>query len=422
MSKVTLNDLIIPKHDEVLFDILDHKHTHYTFYGGRGGVKSSFIGVAIILLITQNPQAHAVVCRKVAATLRDSVYAQINFAIGLLGMESLFKCTTSPMEITYKPTNQKILFRGLDTPEKLKSIKMPFGYIGVTWFEEVDQMAGRAEIRKVLQSTMRGKDGMFWNFESFNPPVSNQNWANKDLYEHRPDRLCVQTSYLDVPREWLSEQFYSEAEFLKEVNYKAYEHEYLGIATGTGGTVFGNVTIRTIADDEISVFDRIYCGLDWGFFPDPNHFSQMYFNAAQRKLYIFGEIRKWKTSNKAMAEELEGYKYTRNTAYNSGEKQRITADSSEQKSISDFYTYGFDMRAAIKGPGSVDYSMKWLASLSEIIIDPQRCPYTKDEFLGYELERTKDGLSFISGYPDKDNHAIDSVRYALEEIWKRQGR
>lgn len=409
MAKLTLDDLIIPVHDEVLFDILDHKHRHYTFYGGRGGVKSSVVSIAIILLITQYPKVHAVVTRKIAATLRDSVFAQLNFAINMLCMTELFKSTVSPMEITYIPTGQKIIFRGLDKPESTKSIKPAFGYFGITWFEEMDQMAGRAEIRKVTQSTMRGGD-FYWNFESFNPPISSSNWANKDILINRPDRVCVKSTYLDVPRDWLSEAFFEEAEFLKSVDPRAYEHEYLGIPTGTGGNVFQNVTTRDITDEEIAGWDYIYCGLDWGFYPDPNHFSVSYYDAARRTLYIYGEERRWKTSNETMSEVIEDYK-----------GEIITADSSEQKSISDFRSYGFSyIRPAIKGPGSVDYSMKWLASLKEIVIDPTRCPYTAEEFLEYEYEKNKVG-EVITGYPDRNNHAIDSVRYALECVWKRRG-
>jgi PBSX family phage terminase large subunit len=177
MLEITLDDLIISKYDGVLDDILNHKYVHYSFYSGRGATKSSFISVALILLMIQeqNRDVHAVVFRKISNTLRDSVYANIAFAITLLGLDAVFKKTVSPMEITFIKTGQKILFRGIDAPEKIKSIKAPFGYFGITWFEELDQYHGREEIRNVLQSTMRGKGGVFWNFESFNPPVSRSN-------------------------------------------------------------------------------------------------------------------------------------------------------------------------------------------------------------------------------------------------------
>lgn len=409
MPTINIEDLIIPKFDDALEDMLDHGHTHYTFPGGRLGTKSSGIGIFIPLLITQFSNVNAVCFRRYANTLKDSVFAEILSGINKLGLQDHFRSKVSPLEIIYKPTGQRILFRGFDEPEKIKSIKMSDGYIGITWYEELDQFPGRKEIRKATQSTMRGGD-KFWNFESFNPPITAANWANKDILIPRKDRLITWSNYLDAPREWLGEQAIEEAEHLRETDYRAFRHEYLGEAVGTGGNVFENAKTQPITDKEIESFDRCYYGMDWGWFPDPNHFSEMYYNAAQRKLYIYGEIRCNKTKNEAMAKLIEDWKAV-----------RITADSSEPKSVSDFMSYGFNMRPAIKGPGSVEYSMKWLASLSEIIIDPIRCPHTAKEFLEYEYERNKDG-EIISGYPDKDNHAIDSVRYALEEIWKRRGQ
>ena len=100
---------------------------------------------------------------------------------------------------------------------------------------------------------------------------------------------------------------------------------------------------------------------------------------------------------------------------------RITADSAEPKSVSDYQKFGLRCFGAVKGPGSVEYSMKWLQSLAKIIIDPARCPETYKEFTGYEYERTKDG-EIISGYPDKDNHHIDAVRYATENVWRKRGQ
>lgn len=102
-------------------------------------------------------------------------------------------------------------------------------------------------------------------------------------------------------------------------------------------------------------------------------------------------------------------------------EDRITADSAEPKSVADYKNFGFFCRGAEKGPGSVEYSMKWLQSLVRIVIDPARCPDTWKEFAEYEYERTKDG-ELMSGYPDENNHHIDAVRYATEPIWKRRGQ
>ena len=117
--------------------------------GGRGSAKSSYLSIELVLQLLRHPSCHAVVLRKVANTLRTSVYAQVVWAIGVLGLAGRFKCTVSPMECIYLPTGQKILFFGLDDPGKLKSIKVPFGSIGVAWFEELDQFAGPEEVRSV---------------------------------------------------------------------------------------------------------------------------------------------------------------------------------------------------------------------------------------------------------------------------------
>ena len=227
--------LIGPAFAGVLGDVLVHGHTHYDLAGGRGSMKSSFVSLSVVYLLLLEPDAHALVLRKVANTMRDSVYAQYLWAVEKLGLTDCFECRTSPMELELKPTGQKILFRGADDPLKLKSVKVPFGAIRITHFEEKDQFAGREEIRAVLQSTMRGA-GSFWNFESYNPPRSRDNWANLDSASDRPDRLCHRSTYLDAPRAWLGEQFILEAENLKRDDERAYRHEYLGEAVGSGGS------------------------------------------------------------------------------------------------------------------------------------------------------------------------------------------
>lgn len=411
MSEIKLSSVIGPAFYEPARDVFAHGHTHYDLSGGRGSLKSSFVSLTVPLLLIQNPSTHALVLRKVGNTIRDSVYSQYMWAIGELGMAHLWKANKTPMELVYKPTGQKIMFRGADDPMKIKSIKVPFGYIAITHFEEKDQFAGRQEIRAILQSTMRG-GSKFWNFESYNPPISRDNWANKDTLEDRTDRLRHKSCYLDAPPDWLGKQFLAEAEYLKETNEHAYLHEYMGEATGTGSEVFENVEAREITDEEISHFDRVLHGLDWGYYPDPWAYNAIYYDAARQTLYIFDELTRWKLGNNETAQLLKEHGLTR--------EDRITADSAEPKSVADYNKMGLRCHGAEKGPGSVDYSMKWLQSLKAIIIDPQRCPDTWDEFSSYEYERNKDG-EIISGYPDANNHHIDAVRYGTEHIWRRPG-
>lgn len=409
MSEIRLSEKIGPAFYDVAHDVFRHGHTHYDESGGRGSLKSSFISIVVPLLLIQNPGTHALVLRKVANTIRDSVYAQYIWAIGELGMAAFWDAKVSPMELIYKPTGQKIMFRGADDPMKIKSIKVPFGYIAVTHFEEKDQFAGRAEIRNILQSTMRGGT-VFWNFESYNPPISRDNWANKDSLEERADRLCHKSTYLQAPPEWLGQQFIDEAEHLKAEDERAYQHEYLGIPVGTGGNVFENLELREITDEEMSHFDQIYQGVDYGWFPDPFAFIRLHYDRARETIYLMDEIYQNKLTNEASGNIIiqRGYKDT-----------YITCDSAEPKSVADYRAMGLPAKAAVKGPGSVDYGMKWLQR-RKIVIDRHRTPNAYNEFVNYEYERNKDG-DIISGYPDANNHLIDATRYALERISRRMG-
>lgn len=409
MSDIRLSEKIGSAFYDVAHDVFLHGHTHYDFSGGRGSLKSSTVSVLVPLLLINNPGTHALVLRKVANTIRDSVYAQYIWAIGELGMAAYWEAKVSPMELIYKPTGQKIMFRGADDPMKIKSIKVPFGYIAVTHFEEKDQFAGRAEIRTILQSTMRG-GSKYWNFESYNPPISRDNWANKDSLEERADRLCHKSTYLQAPPEWLGEQFLAEAEHLKATDERAYQHEYLGIPVGTGGNVFDNLELREITDEEMSRFDHIYQGVDYGWFPDPFAFIRLHYDRARETIYLIDEIYQNKLTNEASGNIIiqRGYK----DAY-------ITCDSAEPKSVADYRAMGLPAKAAVKGPGSVDYGMKWLQR-RKIVIDRKRTPNAYNEFVNYEYDRNKDG-DIISGYPDENNHLIDATRYAVERISRRMG-
>ena len=409
MSEVRLSTVLGPAFHLLARDVFQHGHTHYDLSGGRGSLKSSCVSLLVPLLLINNPGTHALVLRKVANTIRDSVYAQYLWGIGELGMAEYWDAKVQPMELIYRPTGQKIMFRGADDPMKIKSIKVPFGYIAVTHFEEKDQFAGRAEIRTILQSTMRG-GSKFWNFESYNPPISRDNWANKDSLEERVDRLCHKSTYLEAPPEWLGAQFLAEAEHLKATDERAYRHEYLGEAVGTGGNVFENLELREITDEEISHFDRIYQGTDWGYFPVAYAFIRLHYDKTRETIYLIDENYVHKQSNEATGQWIKGKKYT--DAY-------IICDSAEPKSVADYRALSLPAKSAVKGPGSLDYSMKWIAR-RKIVIDCRRTPHAYDEFVNYEYERNKDG-EIISGYPDENDHVISAVRYALEPAYRRMG-
>lgn len=413
LQAVHLSDLIAPAFYPVYWDIRDGLHTYYDLYGGRGSTKSSFVSIEIVTGIMEDPTANAAVFRKVASTIGTSVFEQIVWAINALGVEDLWKTTVNPYKATYIPTGQVILFRGLDKAKKLKSIKVARGYIKFLWFEELDEFAGEEEIRSVQQSVLRGGP-KYIVFKTFNPPISISNWANKYVLKPHKGAYRHKSCYLDVPRDWLGQQFFDDAEDLMLTNLRAYQHEYLGDAVGTGGEVFDNLEIREISDEEKSHFDNIFMGIDWGWYPDPYHWGKMHYDSTRKILYIYDEMRCVKTSNVETWNRLV-------VQHGVTGSDLITADSAEPKSIGDYRDYGSLCRPAIKGPDSVRYGMKWLQSLMKIVIDPVRCPYTAQEFTEYEYERTEDD-EIISSYPDKNNHSIDMTRYAMERVYKRKGQ
>jgi len=409
-------DSISPNFLDVYRDIWAGKHREYILSGGRGSAKSSFGSLIAIEQLLNNPQVHGLALRQVKDTLRDSIYNQLVWAIDYLrdyfDLEGKFKCTTNPLEIVYKPTGQKIYFRGGDDPLKIKSIKPPFGYIGILLFEELDQFRGTAAVRSIVQSAIRGGDHAV-QIKVINPPRSRNNWAIKDMEIPNENRLVHRSNYLEVPPEWLGKAFLDEAEFLKEINPDAYQHEYMGESIGIGGLVFENVELRRITDEEIKQFDRVLHGLDFGYYPDPAHYARCHYDAARLTLYIYGEVRAWKASNRRL--------YDLMVAAGLQPSDTLICDSAEPKSIADLREYGAAARGAEKGPDSVRYSIKWLQSLKSIVIDNTRCPHAAEEFLNYEYEQTKDG-EYISEYPDVNNHGIDAVRYATNLIWRRRGQ
>lgn len=399
---IDLRDVIIPKFYDVHKDIKARKHTHYWFKGGRGSTKSSFISLEIILNVMRDSKCNVICFRKIGKDIEESVYNQILWAIDVLGVQDYFKATKSPYRIVYEPTGQIISFRGLDDAKKTKSIKLQKGYYKISWFEELDEFSGIEEVRKAEQSVMRGGNE-FIAFKSYNPPQNINNWVNKEVLHERKDRIITHNTYLDVPKDWLGEQFFIEAEFLKQFNELAFRHEYMGEVTGNGGIIFQNVKNLRITDEMIRQFDQLREGIDWGFAADPFTWNKMHYDKTRRCLYIYDEIHKTGLTNPQAMDLIK-----------TKTQCKIIADSAEPKSIAEFQINNFNIVGAIKGPDSVRYGIKWLQQLAYIYIDKERCPHTFDEFSLYELEKDKNG-DFKDKYPDKNNHHIDTIRYALSD-------
>lgn len=408
-----LNEIIAPAFYDVFWDVLDGKHTYYDLYGGRGSTKSSFVGTMIPFQMMQDAEngdfTNAVIFRKVGTTLRESVYEQIAWGIDALGANDLWNSSLSPMQYTYKPTGQKIIFRGLDKAKKTKSIKIKRGYFKYLWFEELDEFAGIEEIRTVQQSVLRG-GSQFIAYKTFNPPISRSNWANVYVSEPRVDSYRHKSDYRSVPTEWLGQQFIDDAEHLKKTNPRAYEHEYLGLPVGLGTNIFDLLEIRTITDEEIQKYQSIYQGQDWGWYPDPKAFIRLAYVPNKEKVVLLDELGGCKIRNAAMADEIKKKQYDDYVIY---------CGVDEEESIVDFRDAGLPARRAIVTPGSRKYTFEWLQCRT-LVIDPERTPRAYKEIINYEHEVDSNG-EVIADYPDGNDHWIDSIRYATSPLSMRRG-
>lgn len=260
-----------------LFNMLMRRQgREYWLRGGRGSTKSSFVSGFTTLdmiadaimykrgMIPRSMLSHCAVFRKVGVDLRDSVFSQVLWSLDQLGVTPWFDINKSNMKITFTPTGQHFKFSGLDDELKIKGFKAPFGYYKNTWFEELAQFGGMHEIRSVKQSVQRGGHG-FRTFMTYNPPMTQASWVNIEANEPVDGRYVFKSDYTMVPPEWLGEEFLLDAEDLRRRNETLWKHEYLGEVTGTGGTVFPNVVIREITDEEIAAFDDLRFGQDWGY-------------------------------------------------------------------------------------------------------------------------------------------------------------
>lgn len=410
---VNLKDIIAPSFYNVFWDVMDGKHTYYDLYGGRGSTKSSFVGTMIPFQMMQDAEngdfTNAAIFRKVGTTLRESVYEQIAWGIDALGANDLWNSSLSPMQYTYKPTGQKIIFRGLDKAKKTKSIKIKRGYFKYLWFEELDEFAGIEEIRTVQQSVLRG-GSQFIVYKTFNPPISRSNWANVYVSEPRVDSYRHKSDYRSVPTEWLGQQFIDDAEHLKKTNPRAYEHEYLGLPVGLGTNIFDLLEIRTITDEEIQKYQSIYQGQDWGWYPDPKAFIRLAYVPNKEKVVLLDELGGCKIRNAAMSDEIKKKQYDDYVIY---------CGVDEEESIVDFRDAGLPARRAIVTPGSRKYTFEWLQCRT-LVIDPERTPRAYKEIINYEHEVDSNG-EVIADYPDGNDHWIDSIRYATSPLSMRRG-
>ena len=405
-NSVNIYELMAPVFWDMYDDFKANGHSEYWLKGGRASTKSSWISLAILRGLLVDPMANALIFRKVGATLMDSVYAQFVWAIGELGLSHLFRLCKSPMEIIYRPTGQRIMFRGADDPRKSKSIKLSRGYFKFLWFEELTEFQGMEAVRIIKQSVFRGVEHGV-TFFSYNPPRSARSWVNEEYLKHTDPakRYVHHSTYLDVPPEWLKGSFIEDAEALRQTNERAWRNEYMGEITGTGGQVFDNLVLREITDEEIKALGSFYNGLDFGFSNDPDALTRWGFSPMKRVLFAVSEFYSSHNLTDTLAAKVKGI----------AGSELVWCDSEAPRDIAELRQRGVNAVGVQKGPGSVRAGIKWLQNLAAIVVDPKRTPNIAREFAGYEYMMDRHE-NFLPEVPDKDNHTIDSGRYALSQL------
>lgn len=430
MATISYRDIIGPAYYGAWNDFYKHRYSTMCFSGGRGSLKSSFISIAIILGLERDAVeaaakkragdqnwrhylTHAIAYRKTFSSQEMSCYSQFVWAISKLGLESEYECKKSPLKIVKRSTGQMILFRGLDDPLKSKSIRCPFSFLRYCWFEEAAEFDGIEEIRNVRQSVQRGGHD-FITFYSYNPPETSACWVNYEMEQltHKdPTFKHYHTDYRSVPVEWLGSQFFAEADLLRSVNERAYRHEYLGEITGNGGTVFPNVKAVELTDEEISHFDHIHWGCDFGTV-DPTVLIGLEYEKVNHRIILFSEVYE---SNMLLDRMEELFK-----AHYFGHEW-IRADCAAKQMIMELENRGLPMLGATKGADSIMHGIKFLQNLKEICIDINRCPKAYEEFSLYEYEKLKGTNDFTSRLPDKMNHSIDSCVIGSTQVHTPSG-
>lgn len=414
-NKKRMSDFIPRAFHSVWRAAFDPSKLHVVCKGGRGSGKSSDIAHIIVQIIMRYA-VNAVCIRKVDRDLQESVFEQIMWAIEEQGVRHLFKINKSPLKITYVPRGNQIIFRGLQDPNRLKSLKSSRFPYAIAWVEELAEFKTEEEIKIVTNSIVRGElpDGLFYKFfYSYNPPKRKQSWVNKKYNTALlPANTFVHHStYLDNP--WISKAFIEEAEATRQRSQRAYDWEYMGEAVGSGVSPLENLVFTTIPDDLFDTFDNIRQGVDFGYANDPLAFVRWHYDKKRRRIYAMDEFYGVKISNRKLAEFIKAKRY--NTT-------DCIADSAEPKSIDEIvYDHGVPrFYGAKKGPDSIEYGERWLDDLFEIVIDPERTPNIAREFENIDYATDRDGNP-KTVLIDTDNHTIDATRYAFENDMKQPG-
>ena len=384
----------------------NYKGRYRVVKGGRGSKKSTTTALWIIYNMMKYPLANTLVIRRVFNTHKDSTYTQLKWASNILKVSHLWKFSKSPLEATYIPTGQKILFRGLDDPMSITSITVEHGHLCWCWFEEAFQIMNEDDFNKVDMS-IRGElpKGYFKQITlSFNP-WSEKHWLKKRFFDTKDeDVLAITTNY--TCNEFLGEDDKKLFEKMKINNPRRYNIEGLGNWGIAEGLVYNNFEELDFNVENIKKRPNVKSafGLDFGYTNDPTAFIASLIDLDNMEIFIFDEHYQKAMSNKDIANMIK---------YKGYSKERIVGDSSEPKSIDDIKRQGiYRLKGARKGKDSILNGIQYIQDF-KIYVHP-KCENTLIELSNYVWD-TKEG-NVINKPIDDYNHLMDALRYSLEDI------
>jgi phage terminase large subunit len=381
--------------------------------GGRGSKKSVTAAIWIIHHMMKFPLANTLVIRKTFNTHKDSTWAQLKWAAKRLKVSHLWQFKKSPLEAIYKPTGQKILFRGLDDPMSITSITVDTGYLCWCWFEEAYQILNEDDFDKVDMS-IRGElpEGYFKQIIVTFNPWNERHWLKRRFFDTpHPNILAMTTTYKN--NEFLGDDDRALFEDMKINKPKRHRVEGDGEWGVAEGAVYENWREEDFDYREIAKLPgyKAIFGLDFGYTNDPTALVCALINKDLKNLYIFDEHYQGGMLNNEIAEMIKRKGYA---------KEKIVADSSEPKSIDEIRGFGIPrIRPAEKGPDSVMVGIDYLQQY-EIIVHKFRCPNVIIELSSYVWDKDKTGR-FLNVPIDDFNHALDALRYSAEQIRKPSG-
>lgn len=376
--------------------------------GSRASKKSKTTALNNITRLMEYPQANLLCVRKTYRTLKDSCFTELKWAIHRLGVDAWWDIKESPLEMTYKPTGQKILFRGLDDPLKVTSITVEVGVLCWLWIEEAYEISSEADF-DTLDESIRGEvpPGLFKQITLTFNPWNEHHWIKHRFFDAAPDPdiLAMTTNY--TRNEWLDAADKKVFETMKRNNPRRYRVAGLGDWGIVEGLVYENWEERLFSIDEVRKTPGIKSafGLDFGYTNDPTALFCGLIDTSSKTLWVFDEIYKPGMSNEDIAAAVTEAGYA---------KERIRADSAEPKSIDRLYALGLaHIRRARKGKDSINNGIDFIQDY-KIFIHP-RCTNFLTEIGNYTWDTdTKTGKK-LNRPIDDFNHLMDAMRYALEE-------